>query len=664
MTSRSRNILRILASSSGYTTVEKIAEATGAGVRTIHRDLENLERSLGLQGVRMERRRGLGIRLVDRLPEAVLSRGIASASAVESGQRPLLALMYLIIAGDWIKISELAHAFFVSDSTVSSDLGLLDSVLPEGLYLERRKGIGVRLVANEVTARLVFLASFPSLFPPYLLWGDDTQKVGNNSREERLVRLLGLRKHRDEDRGRIASTEESIGYRFSPASFSMVFNYLYLRRLRAVDELRADVSHRGTLPVPDLYRNAAARLIAGAESFAGEEEFLARVLASCETATVPETGITEYLGSLAPMVDEVVERALGQLESRETMWLHDDQFLLTYLRLTVAAAARRIDLGIAGWRDFGLRPFPDLAETPESAVLVNQFSDVIGVHIRDAAPAVVRRELAEASFALGAHIESFHSHLPATVRVKILCFEGLGLSRYIEAICRDTFPEGTSFDSRWEPDFARTGRADRYDLVISTFPLHLRGTQHLLLDGETSPEEIRRQVTGAIDGITPSGDELEREPLRHVALDVSLSTVMTVVETFFVEPRDPDRDLLEQATAALSCGGCDSELVLADLRRRESFGSVVFEDLGIRLLHCRTDGVPHPRAGAIQSRDEHDPTTLVLAAPTRAQQNETHVLSEVVIALAEEADLPPLLAAGTRAEIQSRLLNLFERRVG
>ena len=196
--------------------------------------------------------------------------------------------------------------------------------------------------------------------------------------------------------------------------------------------------------------------------------------------------------------------------------------------------------------------------------------------------------------------------------------------------------------------------------------MHLRDTNHLVLDGETSPQVIRDQLeeaAGRLD-VVPQQESTEGDVGRHPSLDVSLSTVMSVVDSFFVIRRDETMDLLEQAATALGCAECDREQLLGDLKRRESYGTVLFEDLGIRLLHCRSDGVPDPRAGVIQSDPGDEPTTLVLAAPTDAQQTDTHVLSEIVIALAEESDLVSLLSVGKEPDIRSRLLALFEKRPG
>ena len=184
MKRRVETILRLLAEADGYTTIEHIAQETDAGVRTIHRDLEMLERGLGLRGVRLERRRGYGVRLIDPLPVDVFESGLGGPAhgTIESNERPLMVLVYLISSGDWIKVSELAHAFFVSDSSVRSDLDGLEDLIPEQVTLERQKGVGVRISGDEATLRLLFLSVYPALFPFYALREFDAGEARDHHR--------------------------------------------------------------------------------------------------------------------------------------------------------------------------------------------------------------------------------------------------------------------------------------------------------------------------------------------------------------------------------------------------------------------------------------------------------------------------------------------------
>ena len=685
MTTRGRTILSLLSESSPrYTTIERIAEETGAGVRTIHRDLEGLERSLRLRGVRLERRRGFGIRLVDPLPEN-LAKGVIGQrpeGQPDSGQRPLMILLYLIAAGNWAKISEMAGALCVSDTTIAADLTSLDAWLPPEMRIERHKGTGVRLVSDEIPARLLFLSSFPSLVPMYVVNDDEDREL---TFEERFLGALGVRDEKERLVGKIDEAERILGYRFSPTYRGYLYAYLFVlfRRMAVRPPLESLPAFR--LDVPEAYERAAVAMIAGdlagtadsARIASAELGLLARVLSSCETASPPMASVTEYLGSAAPDIEAMLEHALSRLEEKERVWLHDDRLLLNYFRMTMSAAARRIDLGVSSWWEFRLRPFPGIEDTPESVVLVTQFLSDLGRLLREPTPSIVRREIHEASLAIGARLEALRSRGSSELKVKILCYEGLGMANFVLALAKEVFPRGTVFSTRWEPDFERTAEAGRYDLVVSTFPLRLRDIPRVAIRGDDSPESIRRLLREAYEALKDGGrrpwsaagrEEKEGGDEAFPEGDddegsFSLSTVMSVIEGFFVEKRSPERDLLGQAIAALDRGDCDTGTLRRDFEKRESFGSLVFDDWNVRILHCRTEGVPEPRAGVIQD-EECGETVLVLTAPVSARQSQTHALSEIVIALTEYDDFADILAGGTRREIQSRLMTLFGRQPG
>ena len=673
MTDRSRSILRLLSESTPhYTTVERIAEETGAGVRTIHRDLEGLERSLRLRGVRLERRRGYGIRLIDPLPERLadgLGRSV-SASPVDTGQRQMVILLHLILTGGWVKLSELAHMMFVSDSTVSTDISALESLMPDDVLIDRHKGTGVRLVAAETSTRLLFLSSFPSLFPTYVVFGDEPVK---GDTDDRFLRAWGIRDARKHIRGKIDVAENILGFQLSPSYVGLLYSYLFLleKRTMAGTVLRELPKYR--LNIPEAYGEAAVAMIANdlaaveatPDIAAAEVAFLSRLLASCETAAPPVSSVVDFIGELAGEVNAMIEHSLSRLEEKEKIWLHDDRVLLNYLRMTVAAAAHRIDLGLPQWRDLGLHAFPGMEDSPEAAVLVSQFLSDLGRTLREPAPGVVRRELQEASLALAARLETYHSRNSTDLWVKILCYEGLGMSNYLLAIAKDTFPRGTSFDCRWEPDFEKTDDSRHYDLIISTYPFYARGMRQLVLNGDDSPAELRHRLRTAAaelekSGALPGSRGISPEAVgpHDAETSYSLKTVMDVIGGFFVAQCGDGEDPLETTLDSLDRGDCDRAVMEADFLRRESFGSLVFEELGVRLLHCRTEGIPEPRAGVIQYPDPAD-TVLVLAAPVSAKQSQTHALSEIVIALTEYDDFVGVLATGNRREIQARLMTLF-----
>lgn len=595
-----------------------------------------------------------------------------------------MVLLYLITAADWIKLAELAYVFSVSDSTVSSDITSLDALLPESFLIERQKGVGVRVVGSEISLRLAFIAAFPALFPLYTLEFSSTDADAGC---RRAVNAMGLPSQHEAILSAIGAAEEVLGLTISPAYTGVVYGYLFVLHHRLAFGTQMSSLPGYAVEVPQPFFAAAEEILGqfpvsdpdrssdvnGSIEFSpAETELLARILSSCEVAAPPGNHGVELIGTLRPLVEEVIERTLGVLEEKEQTWLHDDRALLDYLRMTIAAAIRRLDLRIPRWHEFVLHPYPMLEDTPEGAALCGEFLFSISPLISGLVPKVVHRELTNVVLAISARIETIRQRRAAQISVRILCYEGLGMSNYLRALVREVLPHGARIDARWDPDFVNSPDAARHDLVVSTYPLQLHGVAQLVIEGDSPPDVIRSELREALQTIIRTkeaagpgagGEREETVVSRDDGREISLPAIMTVVNNFFVESRVPGMSLIDQVVGAVDRGDCEPEILKHDFERRESYGSLVFEELHIRLVHCRTHGVPEPRAGVIQTGAD-EPAVLVLAAPVTAPHNETRVLSELVVALTETPDFPRVLAEENLASVQRFLLALFSRVVG
>ncbi len=667
MKARYRSILRQLAGREGYCTVEEIANACGAGVRTIHRDLQHIERLLALRGVRFERRRGHGVRLLDPLPDGLPDSHASSSSMDVHGaaDRPFLLLLYLIANPGWCKLSELAHVFFLSDSSVSTALGHLDEYLPTGLELERQKGVGVRMLGDEHAERLAFMAVFARFFPRYLPNTPDSDGP-------RLLRSLRIGNAGHLILRSITAAEETLGYRFAPGYSSMLYSYLFLVR-RRLPEGRSLVR----LPdfhtdLPDLVSRAAHAMerAALADGIVGvfpetEKIFLARVLAACEPLEPPNIISGGLIGALEVSIEHTIERALTRVEEYEHVWLHDDPKLLNYLRLTLAATTRRLDLfhrWLGGWLPHthggikrGDDTHIDILVDEYRTALSHTFGDRVGG--ANGGNNDLYRELQEPYLAIDARLTHVRLRRGAGMAVKVLCYEGLGMSAWLGSIAESVLPSGATVDTRWEPVDTRD-----WDLIIATYPITADDTPCVVIDSDNSPETIRQRIDEAVQSIVRDGpSERAGEPATTSTSGLSLPVIMAVVRTFFVAPLEGSEEAMIRAVAELDRGDCDARQLLADFRRREAYGSLVFEEVGIRLLHCRSDGISEPRAGVLRPPDA--PTILVLAAPRTAPPEHTGVLSEIVVAIHDEPGFSRLLSVGEPVRLQAALIELFNKRL-
>jgi mannitol operon transcriptional antiterminator len=611
----------------------------------------------------------------------------------DAADRPLLVLLYLIANPGWCKISELAHVLFLSDSSISTALAQLHDYLPEAASLERHKGVGVRITGDELTLRLGFVGVFTRLFPLYVSDGEEGS--------HRLLRALRLGDAAHLILGGISAVERILHYRLSPGYAGMLFSYIYLLRRRIPEGQMLSTGPKRSISAQNVLVRAAREVenLALRDGIAGslpavEEQILADVIGACDPMDSPMMMPADILGELEKPVEEVIERVLAEMEARDHVWLHDDSRLLNYLRLTLAAVTRRIHLFLP-WDAMWLPSVPTARECGEkdSAQYLLQEYQRAFFHVLERWPSgfgapedVLCRQLQEPYLAIEARLAAVHRRRTAGLSVKILCYEGLGMSAWLGALVEGILPSGATVDTRWENPVAGAP----WDLVVATYSVDLGDVPCIVIDTDHTPEQIKAQIEEAVHKILPSaagaafvgaagdasdasdagdadaagvervsradggGGEGERGASR-----LSLSVVMSVVRTFFVESIPPDAEIIDAVVAALDRGDCDIEILRSDFVRRESYGSLVFEDIGVRLIHCRSNGIPEPRAGVLRS-SAHG-VILVLAAPRTAPPEQTGALSEIVVALTEDNGFARVLADGTTDEVQERLIELFSR---
>lgn len=157
ITARQRQILWLLLEASGEITAVKIAEATGVSVRTVHREMEDIESALENFDLNLIKKSGKGIQLSG--PEAGLAELRLflreEKPADYSGEdRKVFELCVLLEAEEPVKLFTLAHSLKVTVASISYDLDELEQwVRKFGLELVRRRGYGVEITGSELDKR-------------------------------------------------------------------------------------------------------------------------------------------------------------------------------------------------------------------------------------------------------------------------------------------------------------------------------------------------------------------------------------------------------------------------------------------------------------------------------------------------------------------------------
>ncbi len=152
LTGRQKAVLQVLCGQDGFQTARQIAVQLGVSSRTVRSDLDACEAHLASGDVRLERRRGAGVRLVGSREglrglrdsiETTVTGGLTSEEASSVAAAMLLAKPVTTFG-------ELAETLGVSRQTVAARFGAVEErFAAHGLQVTRERGVGLRIDGTE-----------------------------------------------------------------------------------------------------------------------------------------------------------------------------------------------------------------------------------------------------------------------------------------------------------------------------------------------------------------------------------------------------------------------------------------------------------------------------------------------------------------------------------
>ncbi|GEB77411.1 BglG family transcription antiterminator [Sporolactobacillus inulinus] len=163
LTNREKMILELLLKTSGKHSALSIASYLQVSVRTVRRDLKNIERLLAPQGLQLVQNKDKSL-CIQGANQAVfkLVQELANVQPVDlsAKERKLLLFLKLFQSDESMKMGPLAHDLAISSTTLTSDLDdLSDWTNDFGLTLSRKRGVGIQLIGSE-RAKRTALANF------------------------------------------------------------------------------------------------------------------------------------------------------------------------------------------------------------------------------------------------------------------------------------------------------------------------------------------------------------------------------------------------------------------------------------------------------------------------------------------------------------------------
>jgi mannitol operon transcriptional antiterminator len=648
-------------------TAAEIAADIKVSVRTVHRELAELERMLPASGVTLLKKSGKGVQLqasAERLAELRRLIQQGSAAAYSSEERKLHILATLLQEAEPLKLFALAHELRVTDATVSHDLDELESwVVKNGLQLVRRRGYGVEITGPESRMR----SAICLLAAGHL---DDSELFGGKEERHRstvAARLLDLigKPHLLTVEAALWQLEEPWLNELSESEYTdlliritVAVNRIRQGKLieRAASDIEPELSDAEHLLLDKL---AAALDMTWP---AAEARHLAHLLEAKRSAESNRL-LTENELSCR----ETAQRLIAAAEEQLHVPFHADRSLREGLVSHMETALHRLQEG-AGIRNPLLASIKKEYEELFGAVRRAVHAALVGIEVPD-------EEVGYLVMHFGASIERL-KQLGRRIRAIIVCTSGIGSAKMLAVRLHKELPQIEIVDHVSWFEASRIP-AESYDLIVSTVDLPLEAERYIKLSPLLTKEETEKLRTHIQDVTLKEIPATDTEPTtgggadaieRLHRLQSYLNVMVRLVDQFDVHRIDRPggvlRDILREACAVVApqCGLHNVDAVVRQLLERQKASSQVIPDTDIALFHTRSEHVAQPvfalfRLSARLPLDMEDGDApnvrylLLMLAPRALSKESLEVLSETSSFLLDDK-LVALLESGSREHIQ------------
>ncbi|WP_411954692.1 BglG family transcription antiterminator [Alkalibacillus sp. S2W] len=647
---RERKLIETLLSYDEPIPVNQLSGELDVSVRTVHRDLNNLESIIQDYHLTIHKKSGVGVELSgdkddqERLKHAILQLEHTDYTPEE---RQSIILTTLLEAQDPIKLYALANELQVTIATVSHDLDYLQPVLEQyELSLIRKRGYGVKIDGEEKQKRSAM---------SYL--------ISKHVDESELIHLLS--KHIEQD----SQQMNSISHRL----LDLVEHDKLSRVKEAVNQTNADLPY-------ELADNAYIGLIVHL-ALAMER------LQKGETIQFDQAYLTELEDSrefqIAQKMIEKLEKAFDMTIPRDeigyiTMHLlgaklrYDHDYLLEESSLDMAFKAKElIDFVNRRMERFVFEQdqiLNDLVAHLKPAVfrlsqgmniknpLASQIEtdhpvlfEIIeeGVHQVFPHLAFPKEEVAY----LVLHFASTMLKMEEDVRFDLLvvCSSGIGTSKMLATKINQQFTEISSVDHGSLFDIERLD-LEKYDFVVSTVPIQNVSYEYVLVSPMLDQDDIREinrfihkqrvsRNVGRMNRTEESSihyDDMKASQPHHPLPIIDDVSVNPIQETLSLEQtvKKVCELLLDQDVIR------DDQVVSDQLLKRLNSGGVGIPNTSLALFHTRNHEIVKPSLTIyplqtpikVKGMDDHwmeMKHMMVMISPESVGQYELEVLSSI-----------------------------------
>lgn len=615
ISARERQILEMLLSTKDELTVRELADTIQVSVRTIHRDLKNIEDILNEYDLSLLKKSGVGVQ-VSGSEQRVndLKIFLFSLSHVEytPEERQTIILCALLEAKDAIKLVGLANDLNVTVATVSNDLNKLEERLQTfGLSLIRRRGYGVEIQGSESAKR----RAMSSIISEHVdeseflaIVRENIQRKSTQQTDSISERLLGLveKKKLLIVEQVIKDISEELSYSMADSAYIglVVHLALAIERILQGENITIDSVYLENLQSTPEYK-IAEKIIKQLETLfqidipAAEIGYITMHLRGAKLRHDKEYLIEDSSFQIAIKVKHLIQYVGEQLHQDLT----SNSSLFEGLVVHLKPALYRIkqNMGISNpLLDKIKGDYSELFSVVKSG-METIFHDVT----------IPDEEIGYLVMHFGSAL--FRQPVTENLKVVVICSSGIGTSKMLATRLQQEFPEMKSVQNVSLFELPNIN-ADEYDIVVSTIALSGFDNEYIQVSPILTESEIekikshiKRHVTKqtvAKESTLSHGGVSYPQTMRQIVEELHsireyAEIITTILDGFAVkEVRNPlstDELLVEICTDLYKKDVITNATAVANaLLEREQIGGLGIPCTSLALFHTRSAFIPSP----------------------------------------------------------------------
>jgi len=683
ISARERKLLERLLDDEREMTVGELAEELNVSARTVHRDLQGLESVLRRYGLELMKKAGVGIRLVgEKKQKQALAAELLHLSHREytPGERQLMILISLLEADEPVKLVSLANDLNVTVATVSLDLDKLEqTVEAQGLSLIRKRGYGVEMVGSESAKRrligeLLFRHVDEHEF--LALMKETIQKRPDDPLDTVAEKLLGFvdRKKLAVIEKQIAQVKETFPFTMADSSYIafVVHLALAIERIRRGEAIHFDPHDLQALQATREYEIAEALAESLARAFGidipNEEvgymtmHLMGAKWRSRQGMMMEEPSLA--VGMKAQQLIRFVSRELG-------VDLSADRTLYEDLVVHLKPALYRLEHGMGVANPLLEQIKQDYMEL--FAIVADGTKQLFG-------DTLMPEE--EVGY-LALHFATALMRGKKGWRALVICSSGLGTAKILATRLKRAIPDIVVMEQASVFEL-KTKDLNAYDLIISTVPLPEEYGPHFVVSPMLTEEEAQA-IRQQLERKTAAEKWRESESIAHrnPSMLVTMKAVRRISEAIIhlldgflleVVTSCSIHELLTDACRRLERSGVivDADVVIEELRRRESLGGLGVPGTSLALYHARSFAILRPSltmyrldepktVTGMDGKPMEINTVVLLLGPADADEEMLSVLSHVSTLLVKDEQSAATLAHGSENEVYALVSGHLEQ---